>query len=427
MLHSFVVPYVRIAANECSDCRSSRSSRPCWWASDAVVTTRPPARRSRSRCVSRNGARWLSAKVCSKPSGVTRRCENIAPALLARTSMRGWRPRTSAASARTSSMRARSATCSCTGAPPPAARASSATARTRSASRPTRPTSAPRRASSTAAARPMPRVAPVSRTKAMAREILSCRIVCRLVGIRASTVTVRILIGLLAAFRAVLIYGEASAAESWQPARPLRRAKARTMPHGSAVVRACRPAASITVRGRVLGLVFTNLARRKARAAATAAGIALGVATIVALLSVGSGLKRTAGQLVHLGQADLGIFQSGVADPTASVLPTSLAQRLERRPDVAEATPLLLIIEGVRQDPAAVVFGADPEGFFRRRLVVTGGRGAGGGGGGLVGDRLAAQPRPRPGSPLRGQRQRLTADGGYHPRIYLSDARAALG
>ena len=57
------------------------------------------------------------------------------------------------------------------------------------------------------------------------------------------------------------------------------------------------------------GLVFTNLARRKARAVATALGIALGVATIVALLSVGSGLKRTAAELVHLGQADLGIFQ----------------------------------------------------------------------------------------------------------------------
>src|SRR5213076_1826872 len=98
--------------------------------------------------------------------------------------------------------------------------------------------------------------------------------------------------------------------------------------------------------------------RRKARTLATAVGIALGVGTIVALLSVGSGLKRTAGQLVHLGFADIGIFQSGVSDPTASILPTSLASRLEKRPDVYQATPLLLIIEGVKQNPAAVVFGA---------------------------------------------------------------------
>src|SRR4051794_21415929 len=61
-------------------------------------------------------------------------------------------------------MRARSATCSCTSAPPPASRASAAVAATRAASRPTRASSAPRRASSTAAAWPTPRVAPVSTT-----------------------------------------------------------------------------------------------------------------------------------------------------------------------------------------------------------------------------------------------------------------------
>jgi ABC-type antimicrobial peptide transport system permease subunit len=85
----------------------------------------------------------------------------------------------------------------------------------------------------------------------------------------------------------------------------------------------------------VLGLVATNLARRKARTVATAVGIALGVATIVALLSVGSGLKRTAAGLVKLGNADIGIFQAGVEDPTASLVPASLAARLERRPDVS--------------------------------------------------------------------------------------------
>jgi MacB-like periplasmic core domain len=111
----------------------------------------------------------------------------------------------------------------------------------------------------------------------------------------------------------------------------------------------------------VLGLVATNLVRRKARTVATAAGIALGVATIVALLSVGSSLKRTAAGLVHLGDADIGIFQAGVEDPTASLLPTSLATRLERRRDVREATPLLLVVEGVRADPAAIVFGAEPD------------------------------------------------------------------
>jgi len=156
-------------------------------------------------------------------------------------------------------------------------------------------------------------------------------------------------------------------------------------------------------------------------------GIALGVATIVALLSLGSGLQKTAGELVHLGQADLGIFQSGVADPTASVLPTSLATRLERRKDVSAATPLLLVIEGVRQDPAAVVFGADPRGFFRRRLVMTAGRGgAGGAHGVLVGDKLAAELGLHPGSTLQVKRGRFKVAGIYHSGIFFEDTGAIL-
>jgi putative ABC transport system permease protein len=173
--------------------------------------------------------------------------------------------------------------------------------------------------------------------------------------------------------------------------------------------------------------VFTNLARRKARAAATALGIALGVATIVALLSVGSGLKRTAAELVHLGQADLGIFQSGVSDPTASVLPTSLATRLEKRPDVAEATPLLLVIEGVKQEPAAVVFGAESGGFFRRRLVVSEGRtGPTGRTGVLVGDKLAKELNLHPGSTLKVKKRPFTVAGIYHSGVFFEDTGAIL-
>ena len=63
----------------------------------------------------------------------------------------------------------------------------------------------------------------------------------------------------------------------------------------------------------MLGLVFSNLARRKARSLATAIGIALGVATVVALLSVGSGLDKTAGGLVHLGDADAGVHRESCA------------------------------------------------------------------------------------------------------------------
>jgi putative ABC transport system permease protein len=176
----------------------------------------------------------------------------------------------------------------------------------------------------------------------------------------------------------------------------------------------------------VLSLVFTNLARRKARTVATAIGIALGVATIVALLSVGAGLQRTAAGLVHLGDADLGLFQSGVEDPTASLLPTSLAQRLERRPDVSHATPLLLVVEGVREDPAAIVFGADPDGFVAQRLVVSEGRHALGPRQVLVGDGLAGRLDLHPGSTLKVKRRAFTVAGVYHSGVFFEDAGAVL-
>jgi ABC-type lipoprotein release transport system permease subunit len=176
----------------------------------------------------------------------------------------------------------------------------------------------------------------------------------------------------------------------------------------------------------MLGLVMTNLARRKARAFATAIGIALGVATIVALISVGAGLTRTAGGLVHLGDADMGLFQSGVSDPTASLLPTSMATRLDRRPDVAAAAPLLLIIEGVRREPAAVVFGAQPHDFFARRLVVPEGRRAFGPHQVMVGDRLARELGLRPGAALAVKRRRFTVAGIYHTGIFFEDTGAIL-
>jgi putative ABC transport system permease protein len=176
----------------------------------------------------------------------------------------------------------------------------------------------------------------------------------------------------------------------------------------------------------LLSLILTNLARHKARTAATAIGIALGVGTIVALLSVGAGLKRTASGLLHLGRADVGVFQSGVGDPTSSVLPVSTARRLEREPDVVRATPLLLVVGGVSQSPAAIVFGADPGGFVVHRLVMTEGDRTLGPRSIVVGDGLASDLHLRPGSTLAVKSGRFTVAGIYHTGIFFEDAGAVL-
>jgi hypothetical protein len=51
-------------------------------------------------------------------------------------------------------------------------------------------------------------------------------------------VTLRVIFGLVAAFRAVFIYGEVAAAEAWQPQLPRPREEVRALPAPSMIVRA---------------------------------------------------------------------------------------------------------------------------------------------------------------------------------------------
>src|SRR5205807_937095 len=114
------------------------------------------------------------------------------------------------------------------------------------------------------------------------------------------------------------------------------------------------------------GLVAKNLLRRPVRTALTAAGVALGVGLIVALLSVTAGAKRTAGQLIHVGRADFGLFQRGTSDLTLSRLPVGLARQIKREPGVALTAPIYLYVT-----KELLVFGLRSDEFPAQRLVVT--------------------------------------------------------
>src|ERR1700693_4040486 len=103
----------------------------------------------------------------------------------------------------------------------------------------------------------------------------------------------------------------------------------------------------------MLSLIVANVRRRPTRTALTAAGIAVGVAAVMALLALSAGLNRTAGQLVHLGKADLGLFQADAGDPTSSVVPLTLMPKLRAQPEIADATPLQLVIGAVSGVPSA--------------------------------------------------------------------------
>jgi putative ABC transport system permease protein len=173
----------------------------------------------------------------------------------------------------------------------------------------------------------------------------------------------------------------------------------------------------------VLGLIVANVRRRRARTALTAAGIAVGVAAIVALLGLSAGLNNTAGQLVHLGKADLGLFQADAGDPTSSVLPLSLLRRVRAQPDVIEATPLQLVIGAVKAAPSAIVFGVERGGFVGRRLVLTAGAGAGPGRA-AVGTLLASRLHLRPGDPIVLGHRRFGVSGIYNSGITFEDTGA---
>jgi putative ABC transport system permease protein len=176
----------------------------------------------------------------------------------------------------------------------------------------------------------------------------------------------------------------------------------------------------------VLRPTFANLRRRPGRTLLTALGTALGIATIVALLAVADGAKRTAGDLVHLGDSDLGLFQKDAADPTTSVLPLSLVPRLRALPQVADATPLQLLVEEVKRDPAAIVFGIDPNGFEGRRFVYSAGRAVRAGNEIAVGDDLAKELGVHVGSTLPVHGRPFRVVGIYHVGILFQDRGAVM-
>jgi putative ABC transport system permease protein len=98
------------------------------------------------------------------------------------------------------------------------------------------------------------------------------------------------------------------------------------------------------------------------------------VTTVVALLALTGGLSRSAGSLAHLGRADFGVFQAGLADLTASSLPDSIVSRIEALPGVAAASPIQIVPNAVSADSSILTFGDEPESFLTRRLVLVSGQ-----------------------------------------------------
>jgi putative ABC transport system permease protein len=171
----------------------------------------------------------------------------------------------------------------------------------------------------------------------------------------------------------------------------------------------------------VIGLIALNMARNRGRTVLTALGIAIGVATIVALLALSQGLKRSVGGLSNLGGASFGLFQSGVADPTASVLPKAILPKVRAEPGVEDAAPIQLVTNAVPGSPASLVFGVSPQTFPAKRLVYTSGRPptdeevA-------IGQTLAGQRNLSPGGRIVVKGRRFRISGVYESGVAFEDS-----
>lgn len=175
----------------------------------------------------------------------------------------------------------------------------------------------------------------------------------------------------------------------------------------------------------MLALSAVNLLRRWGRSLLTATGVAVGVTTVVALLALTGGLDRSAGDLAHLGRADLGVFQAGLADLTASSLPASALPRIQSLPGVAETTPLQILSGAVEKEPSMLTFGAEAKSFLSRRLVLIAGNRFGEGEA-MAGSGAASTLHLHPGQTLVVSGRPLRLAGIYRSGIPLEDSAIVI-
>ena len=147
---------------------------------------------------------------------------------------------------------------------------------------------------------------------------------------------------------------------------------------------------------------------------------------IVAMLSLSSGIERSASGLIHLGGSELGMFQGGVGELTASTLPQSLVARVKQQPGVADAAPVAVATGELADRGSFLVFGVSPDSFIMRRLVFLAGRPPRSASEALVGDGAARDLGLHVGEPLVLAAGRLWIVGIYHAGVGFEDHGAAL-
>ena len=92
---------------------------------------------------------------------------------------------------------------------------------------------------------------------------------------------------------------------------------------------------------RFYELLLKNLIRRKVRSLLTVSGVAVAIATVVTLVGVSHGLKKSAKEAFESHGVDLVIVRTGTVQRVASSMNEELGHRLETMPGVAGVVPTL--------------------------------------------------------------------------------------
>ncbi|MER3408980.1 MAG: hypothetical protein C4306_02510 [Thermoleophilia bacterium] len=174
------------------------------------------------------------------------------------------------------------------------------------------------------------------------------------------------------------------------------------------------------------GFAWRNLMRRRTRTGLTAAGVAIGVGLIVALLSIAAGVRKTAGDLIHVGRADFGVFQEAAADLTRSLLPVTLEEKIRATPGVADVARIFLRVSRVEGRESFLVFGYDRSEFPYQRLVIVAGRRSRAADEALLGDVGARTLHLRVGDTVQVEGRRFRVVGLYHSGNRFVDAGMVL-
>src|SRR5581483_4082986 len=143
------------------------------------------------------------------------------------------------------------------------------------------------------------------------------------------------------------------------------------------------------------------------------------------LLSIAAGVRRTAGDLIHVRRADFGVFQQGASDLTRSLLPESLDAKLRATPGITDVAAIYLRVSHVQNHDAFLVFGLRRDEFAYRRFVIVAGRRARGQEA-MLGDLAAKSLHLRPGGLLQVEKKRYRVAGIYHSGNHFEDIGGAL-